>query len=284
MEYITSRPVLLPASTKELEREYFFNMWKRRLWPYQELLLGDTLYWYETHSRRLVWNSHVSAVDRFPYSTKPIAKAKLQSTFGDFDETQPYWRGAPQAGYCLVWRVLVVERLDLSKPKDVRIPQQGWLRVDTKIARSWLSQTEPVDEVTLDDLASTGSLAERIHQLNASMKDISPKRVESIIALTIRRDTNLVRALKQVCEYRCQFPGCVVRIPKRNGGYYVEVAHIRPVSRGGRSLLGNLLVLCPNHHKEFDYGRLQIVDQTEASVRGTLNGRTFSIHLPFTES
>jgi predicted restriction endonuclease len=71
-----------------------------------------------------------------------------------------------------------------------------------------------------------------------------------------------------------------VRILKRDGTFYIEVAHIQPLSEEGRSILGNLLVLCPNHHKEFDYGDLKILEQTWDSVRGTLNGRDFEISLP----
>jgi len=95
----------------------------------------------------------------------------------------------------------------------------------------------------------------------------------------IRRDTRLVKALKAFYQFRCQFPGCGVRIPKRGGGFYIEVAHIEPVRKGGRSVLGNLLVLCPNHHKEFDHGHLEIREQTEEKVHGILNGTEFSIEL-----
>ena len=112
------------------------------------------------------------------------------------------------------------------------------------------------------------------------MADISPERVRSVVVRTVRRDTRLVKALKELCEFRCQFPGCGVRIPKRDGGFYIEVAHIQPMSEGGRSTIGNLLVLCPNHHKEFDYGDLEIVEQTADTIRGKLNGKEFEIQLP----
>jgi predicted restriction endonuclease len=57
------------------------------------------------------------------------------------------------------------------------------------------------------------------------------------------------------------------------------VAHIAPVRAGGRSVLGNLLVLCPNHHKEFDLGDLEIAAQTPARLAGRLNGVAFAMTL-----
>jgi 5-methylcytosine-specific restriction endonuclease McrA len=148
-------------------------------------------------------------------------------------------------------------------------------RLQTAIA---VQQSE--DDLTLDDIVPDGALPERIAQLSAAMSGVSAERVHSIVSRTIRRDTQLVRALKELCEFRCQFPGCGTRIPKRNGEFYIEVAHIWPVSKGGQSVIGNLLVLCPNHHKEFDYGDLEIVEQTAGVIRGKLNGKEFEIRLP----
>jgi predicted restriction endonuclease len=64
-----------------------------------------------------------------------------------------------------------------------------------------------------------------------------------------------------------------------NGNYYIEVAHIKPVSKGGQSIIGNLLVLCPNHHKAFDYGKLQIIEQDESHLKGVLNNEQFEIKI-----
>lgn len=51
-----------------------------------------------------------------------------------------------------------------------------------------------------------------------------------------------------------------------------------PVAKGGQSVLGNLVVLCPNHHKEFDL--LEIVEQSAAKLIGTLYGSGFKIAFP----
>lgn len=182
---------------------------------------------------------------------------------------------SPEQGYCLAWKVTPLQRVSLPKPVDVRFAGQGWLRVDDDIASRWLNQPGVEDDVVLDDLVPRGALLERIHQLNEAMADVSPQRVRSVVVSTVRRDTQLVKALKELCEFRCQFPGCEARIRKRDGGFYIEVAHIQPASQGGQSVIGNLLVLCPNHHKEFDHGNLDIAEQTIDTICGRLNGKQF---------
>lgn len=98
-----------------------------------------------------------------------------------------------------------------------------------------------------------------------------------IIETTIRNDTPIIKKLKKKYNYKCQYPGCSSFVMKANGENYVEVAHIQSVSTGGKSIVGNLIVLCPNHHKEFDLGNRHISKQSADVLEGTLNGKTFSI-------
>jgi len=128
----------------------------------------------------------------------------------------------------------------------------------------------------LDDIAPEGDLK----ALNEKLANETPEKIEAIVNRTVRGDTKLIQALKQACEFRCQFPNCDIRIPKKDGSFYIEVAHIKPVRSGGPSVLGNLLVLCPNHHKEFDFGRVEIIEQTPELLQGKLNGKEFKIAFP----
>jgi hypothetical protein len=231
-----------------------------------------------------VWKSTIIDVYRFSYASKLEARKRLVSRLGDYDESQAYFVNAPQNGYCLAYKVMPLLRVNIEKPHNLQFPQEGWLRVDDKIANTWLAQVPAVDDdLTLDEIAPAGDLWARIRRLNSALADKSPEMIRSIVERTVRHDTQLVRTLKELCEFRCQFPGCGVRIPKRGGGFYVEVAHIMPVSKGGRSVIGNLLPLCPNHHKEFDYGNRKVMEQTSIQIRGSLNGRDFMIRFPGTE-
>jgi hypothetical protein len=280
MEYITSRGFKLPESDAELRDGVWFNMWRTRLWPYKELVTADLLFWYESPSKAIVWKTRVVDTDRFVYEDKAAAADRMEERFGRVDRGQWYYIKAPGRGCCLAYKVTPLQRINLEKPAGLDFPRQGWLRVDNGIAQRWLSQKNASDDSTLDEIVPGGALLERLEKLNQAMADVSPLRIRTLVAQTIRRDSGLVKTLKKLCSYRCQFPECGIRIPKRDGSFYVEVAHIEAVRHGGRSVLGNLLVLCPNHHKEVDYGALLIFEQTVDYLRGSLNGREFNIRLP----
>jgi predicted restriction endonuclease len=122
-------------------------------------------------------------------------------------------------------------------------------------------------------------LKNELKKLNEKMKEISPEKRLQEIERTLRKDKRIVELIKKVNHYKCQFPDCNSIVWTAKGINYVEVAHIKPVNEGGQSILGNLIVLCPNHHKEFDYGNLKIEKQTQNLLTGQLNGRNFQIEI-----
>lgn len=280
MEYIASRGFDLPKAKEKWSTFFWFSMWERKWWPYEELLEGDIIYWYETPHQRLVLKSQVTKVDRFQYSSKDMAARRLREKFHSFDNTDEYFIKAPHKGFCLAWKAKPLQEINLDKPNKLKLPRLGWLRVNQNIATNWLKQELLTEEITIDDMVSDGSLREQLENLSEMMAEVSPERRQSIFQQTIRRDTKIIKTLKRLCSYRCQFPNCGTGILKKNGSYYVEVGHILPVSKGGKSVLGNLLVLCPNHHKEFDLGHREILEQASYRVKGRLNGKVFDISLP----
>ena len=151
-------------------------------------------------------------------------------------------------------------------------------RIDDLVEKLAADQYQTLDEL-VDESIAKESLFKELKALDLAMENVEPKRIQRVVSNTIRNDTKLVQILKEVADYRCQFPGCNSIIKKKDGTYYVEVAHVRAVSAAGRSVLGNLVVFCPNHHKEFDLGDLRITFQSIESLTGTLNGLPFSIEL-----
>lgn len=67
-----------------------------------------------------------------------------------------------------------------------------------------------------------------------------------------RRDILAIALIKSLRGEVCQL--CAKQIQKRNGGFYIEAAHLIPKRNGGSELPSNIVLLCPNHHKEFDLG------------------------------
>lgn len=116
-------------------------------------------------------------------------------------------------------------------------------------------------------------------KLNDIINIVPSERKTQEIERIIRNDRKIVTLLKELVNYKCQFPNCNSHIPDRKGINYVEVAHITPVHKGGQSILANLIVFCPNHHKEFDLGIRQILEDNTKIISGTLNGVNFKIDL-----
>ncbi|TWI83276.1 hypothetical protein IQ13_1384 [Lacibacter cauensis] len=130
----------------------------------------------------------------------------------------------------------------------------------------------------LDNYANKkGTISERLFSALETLSADAPKTKKILVEQTIRNDSPIIKALKQKHHYKCQFPNCNSIIKKVNGDLYVEVAHIKAVHKGGKSVAGNLLVLCPNHHKEFDYGAREIEVISAKEVKGSLNGKKFHI-------
>lgn len=135
MTFVTSKKSSLPKTAEELQNDVWFNMWTKRYWPYQEVESGDTLFWYESPNKRVVWQSTILDVIRFAYQNKEEAQAQLglsPDQAGHF-----YFANAPASGFCLQYKVEAIARLPISKPEAFRFPQLGWLHVDEKVQREW---------------------------------------------------------------------------------------------------------------------------------------------------
>lgn len=92
-----------------------------------------------------------------------------------------------------------------------------------------------------------------------------------------KRDNKTIAQLKIVRDFKCQM--CSTTILKSNGKYYIEGAHIKPKSKKGNELPDNILILCPNHHKEFDYGKKKIISHTREYLEFELNDIYYKISL-----
>lgn len=76
--------------------------------------------------------------------------------------------------------------------------------------------------------------------------------------LVQKRNRKIAAALKQHYDNSCQF--CGSRLQVSEDRFYSEAAHIRGLGKpnDGPDKVSNLLVLCPNHHLQFDRGVLRL--------------------------
>lgn len=122
-----------------MQREIWFNLWTKRLWPYEELEAGDELYWYDSSAGVIVWRSRVRQVEAFVYHDREAALGLIERAFQTtIDRTQPYLHGKPNDGFCLAYQVQAVARVNLPRPAGVRFRQSGWERASRPAIAGWL--------------------------------------------------------------------------------------------------------------------------------------------------
>jgi HNH endonuclease len=122
---------------------------------------------------------------------------------------------------------------------------------------------------------STKSRADILNDLN----NLQENDAEEIIInrKTYKRDNKTIAQLKIIRNHKCQI--CGLSIPKKDGSKYVEAAHIKPKYQKGRETPENIILLCPNHHKEFDLGEPEIIIHNKSKIEFLLNGITHKIIL-----
>lgn len=144
-----------------------------------------------------------------------------------------------------------------------------------KYVESLKSQVAQNPEDELLSLIKDSKREEIIAELK-SIKVTDPEQI-TIHSHVYSRDSKTIAQLKILRSFTCQI--CGTQIPKADGTYYIEAAHITPKAMKGPELPSNILILCPNHHKEFDFGKLLILERNEKYIRFNLNGKEYTISL-----
>lgn len=119
---------------------------------------------------------------------------------------------------------------------------------------------------------------EKRKRLIDELKSLTPSMPRQVVVngKTYERDNKTIATLK-VLRDECQI--CGKFILKKNGDHYVEAAHIKGKSKGGPETPDNILILCPNHHKEFDLGNRNIISSSSKKIVFDLNGNRYDIDL-----
>lgn len=84
-----------------------------------------------------------------------------------------------------------------------------------------------------------------------------PTRVKTVVERIVR-NTSIIKQLKTDTNNKCQV--CGSRLLIGDGKYYSEGHHLKKLGsiHQGPDVVGNVIILCPNHHVEFDLGTIAI--------------------------
>ena len=156
------------------------------------------------------------------------------------------------------------------------------MRSVRKVYESYFSEipTFPKDELEQQEIEkyyqkTAPDRNKIILELN-NLKDTDPE-ITTVNRRAYKRDNKTVAQIKFLRDYKCQI--CSTSILKKDGSKYIEAAHIKPKNQKGRESPSNIILLCPNHHKEFDFGDLIIKQQSNTNIVFSLNGQNHTISL-----
>ncbi|NMH26745.1 HNH endonuclease [Flavobacterium silvaticum] len=137
------------------------------------------------------------------------------------------------------------------------------------------------DEVEQNEIISYLKRTKSKQEVLAELNSITAREPEivTINHKAYKRDNKTIALIKIVRDFKCQI--CQTFIPKSNGEKYIEAAHIIPKHEQGQELPENIILFCPNHHKEFDLGSPNITKKDKSSIEFTLNGKEYKINLSF---
>jgi len=95
---------------------------------------------------------------------------------------------------------------------------------------------------------------------SVSIENVLPKKpkpkAKQILTERVVRDTVMIRKLKDKHKFRCQICGKSIKTSNNPKEFYAEGHHLEPLSLNKNSprnvdVEGNIIILCPNHHIEF---------------------------------
>lgn len=209
----------------------FFHMWATRQEPYGALTDGDSVYFVESHTSRIIWELRTRHIRRDRYSSMEDAYRFLRESYGLFPEDcNDYILSRPAEGWFLGWAIEVIRPLDVEPPVRIDFGSRGGRHGYLPFAR-----VPGVTEL-LNLLPSPGSPAlvdAGSGMLGGSV--FAPRDAGN--ARYIPR--GIRRAVLERDNGRCRECGATDRL---------HFDHMWPFSKGGRTELGNIQLLCWTHN------------------------------------
>lgn len=112
-------------------------------------------------------------------------------------------------------------------------------------------------------------LVTRLRELDIENQANPPLQLEAL-AKKYERDPELTKIIKLLRGGKCQL--CGFSFKTKSGDDYVECHHLEHLADSGLDISLNILVLCANHHRQFHYGNVELLDRSSEKIEIRLDG------------
>jgi HNH endonuclease len=215
----------------------------------EELKAGDIAFCYQ------------AAPDKKVLGVARFSKGRNQRTWGPVEDRGlifwlNWWRRVPPLPYDVIKGDNI-----LADSEKVKVGQGTLFRVSPGEAKRLLSLigVSSFDlPIITRELRLPHKLVPRTVRQNICVDLVGPpKKVKTEITRIIR-DTAMTSGVKHANGFRCIV--CGERLVRSDGYPYAEAHHLQPLGgeHRGPDVKANIVVLCPNHHAEFDFGAIAI--------------------------
>lgn len=154
------------------------------------------------------------------------------------------------------WFNRVPSLLQIAEFCDLLRDEGNLVRVISGV--SIKTRQEVIEQHLKEEKRRLGESAELNLEEQESLLDL-PKNIslkkKRVIIEQIQRDTKIAKKLKELYHNECQI--CGFTFAKKNGELYSESHHIIPLGRKGSDDIKNIIILCPNCHKQLHYANVR---------------------------
>lgn len=143
------------------------------------------------------------------------------------------------------------------------------------IEQSQEKYADKIEQQELDELYHNKN-SETILNWILDNQDVPGDPMEEVNGRRYKRANKIIAAIKKIRGFECQI--CGWNMGQQNDRGYIEAAHIKPKYEGGAENLNNIILLCPNHHKEYDFGRSAHDEPIEDSIGFSIGDQRYIMY------
>lgn len=178
-------------------------------------------------------------------------------------------------------QILTAEILNLIEGESFEFELQKLLRLyEIYIGEKFIipfRNSDQKEQQELENIFRNMAKKNLLEYIN-SLKDADSEKV-IVKSKNYKRNNKTIVLIKILRDYKCQI--CSHTIIKKDGTKYIEAAHIKAKYLKGIEKPENIILLCPNHHKEFDLGNLIVIKQSDSEIEIKLNDKKYKLNLKF---